>query len=189
MSIIPKIKIGLFNSYLIILFYLFLTMIISYFSDKDGFKRGADESWLEDKDKFKMHLSGYIFYGILLVSIFIPIKTGTNLFNVGIFIYIISLILSIYTGISFVTAPKDRLITKGIYKYSRNPVYFCNILVILSTAFISGTAIYLIFLAIYLLTSYFTIRVEEKYLLQRYSSEYREYLTKTPRYIIKTIIK
>ena len=94
------------------------------------------------------------------------------------------MILAVFTSISFVTADKDKLITKGVYKYSRNPIYLIYSLIILSTVFLNGTWLYLIFFFVYLFSTYFTISVEESYLIKKYPDEYKNHLAKTPRYFL-----
>ncbi len=185
MQLIPKLGIGLWNAYLPIVVYLVFTMLLSYFLDKEGFKRGGDDSWVKKEEKLLMHLSGYIYMMIILFSVFVPLKNNTTLFNIGVVVYIITMLLSGYTSISFVTAPKDKLITKGIYKYSRNPIYLVNSLVIIVTALLTNASIYLILFAIYSISAYFTIRLEEKYCAIKYADDYQEYVKSTPRYFWK----
>ncbi len=185
MQLIPKLAIGLWNAYLPIVFYLVFTMLFSYFLDKEGFKRGGDESWVKKEDKLLLHLSGYIYMTIIIFSIFVPLNNDTNLFNVGIVIYILTMLLSAYTSYSFVTAPQDKLITKGIYKYSRNPIYLVNSLVIIITGLLTNASIYFILFAIYIISTYFTIKIEEEYCAVKYADDYREYLKHTARYFWK----
>ncbi len=184
MRLFPVLEPGWVNAYIAIVFYLLLTMLFSYMLDKEGFKRGGDRSWLENEDKPAMYSSGFVFLLTILFSIWVPIRTETKVFYIGVVIYIVSVILSLYTSVCFVTASKDRLIRGGVYKFSRNPIYLCNILVILSVVFLSGTWMYVLLWVAYVIASYFTIKVEEKYCRKQYPDEYQEYYDKTPRYIL-----
>ncbi len=185
MQFIPKLGIGLWHAYLPIVFYLVFTMLFSYFLDKEGFKRGADDSWVKQEEKFSMHLSGYIFMLIMLFSVFVPLQNDEHLFNLGLVMYIVTLLLSGYTSTCFVTAPKDKLITKGIYKYSRNPIYLVNGLIIITVALLTSASIYFVLFVIYIISTYFTIRVEERYCAVKYADDYRKYIKNTPRYFWK----
>ncbi len=182
MQLMPNFQISVFGAFSFIFFYMLLSTIFAYFSSKDGFKRGSDRSWIGSEDKLAAYFSGYVFLAFIIFSIFVPIKTDSKLFYIGLIVYALAFVLSIYTNVCYVTAPLDKLITKGIYKYSRNPAYVCNAILILAISLISATYIFFVFLILFLVSSYFTVLVEEKYCIKQYGDEYRQYLKTTPRY-------
>ncbi len=183
MKLMPVLRVDVFNVFIFIFFYMLLSTVIAYLSSKDGFKRGSDRSWIKNEDKFSVYFLEYVFLAFIIFSIFVPIKMDSNTFYIGLGVYAIAFILSIYTNVSYVTAPLDRLITKGIYKYSRNPAYICNAILILSVSLLSATYIFIIFMILFLVSSYFTVLVEEKYCMEKYGDEYKKYIKKTPRYL------
>ena len=78
----------------------------------------------------------------------------------------------------------NRLVTTGIYRYSRNPMYLGMILIIIST-----TVYYLNFLSVfsplifYIWINKFQINREEIFLEDKFGSEYLKYKSKTRRWI------
>ncbi len=184
MRLITKLNIGIFNVFLFVFIYMLLSTIVAYFSSKAGFKRGSDRSWIKKEDKLSVYLSEFIFLAFIIFSIFVPVESGTNTFYIGLIVYIVAFLLSLYTNYCYVTAPLGKLITKGIYKYSRNPAYVCNSLLILSAFLLSEAYIFLVFFFLFLVSTYFTIQVEEKYCTEKYGIEYKAYLAKTPRYFL-----
>ena len=70
----------------------------------------------------------------------------------------------------------------GIYSQTRNPIYLTHWLILLAAAALSGYAANWIFLAIDSLLLPILIRTEEKELLARYGSEYRNYMQRVPRF-------
>ena len=78
----------------------------------------------------------------------------------------------------------NRLVTTGIYRYSRNPMYLGMILIIIST-----TVYYLNFLSVfsplifYIWINKFQINREEIFLEEKFGSEYLKYKSKTRRWI------
>ena len=78
----------------------------------------------------------------------------------------------------------NRLVTTGIYRYSRNPMYLGMILIIIST-----TVYYLNFLSVfsplifYIWINKFQINREEIFLEDKFGREYLEYKSKTRRWI------
>jgi protein-S-isoprenylcysteine O-methyltransferase Ste14 len=78
----------------------------------------------------------------------------------------------------------SKIVTTGVYRFSRNPLYFSLLLLL------SGVAILLLslwlFLAIpilYVLFLFKAVKPEEKYLLQKFGEEYLHYSEKVRRWI------
>ena len=78
----------------------------------------------------------------------------------------------------------NRLVTNGIYRYSRNPMYLGMILIIIST-----TVYYLNFISVfsplifYIWINKFQINREEIFLEDKFGNEYLKYKSKTRRWI------
>ncbi len=86
------------------------------------------------------------------------------------------------------SAGKDtsRLITSGIYRWSRNPQFigWVSILLGISLAGRSGFALALAFLLLVIL-HWYTVRLEEPYLERIFGDEYRLFASKTARWVGK----
>ena len=78
----------------------------------------------------------------------------------------------------------NKLITSGIYKYSRNPMYLGLLMIVISTSIL-----YLNILSIttpflfYFWINRFQIKREEIFLREKFGKEYLLYMTKTRRWI------
>ncbi|MAM15835.1 MAG: isoprenylcysteine carboxyl methyltransferase [Flavobacteriaceae bacterium] len=78
----------------------------------------------------------------------------------------------------------EKLVTSGIYKYSRNPMYLGMIMIIIST-----TVYYFNFYSLltpfifYFWINRFQIKREEVFLEEKFGQEYLSYKTKTRRWI------
>ena len=85
--------------------------------------------------------------------------------------------------VNFSTTPMDVPITKGIYHYSRHPLYLASLLIYFSVGIASASWV---FLLVFVLQSV-SIRIaavgEERYCLEKYGDAYREYIDKTPRWL------
>ncbi len=120
----------------------------------------------------------------LAISIFVPIGEGLLIF-IGLIIAVIGLALVGWVFYSFAIQPG--LATKGIHRYSRNPNYIGWTIYFLGLTFIGWSEsiwsffflLYLIYTACYL---HWNVLQEEKFLVDKYGDEYREYLKSTPRY-------
>ena len=76
------------------------------------------------------------------------------------------------------------LITNDIYKYSRNPMYFGYLLIILGSSVYLGNVISIIFIPLFIFTiNFLQITPEEEALKDLYGPRYDEYLSKVRRWI------
>ncbi|PID94222.1 MAG: hypothetical protein CSA95_04075 [Bacteroidetes bacterium] len=176
-------RIGLWNVWLPFLFYMVFTMISAFLLSKEGFKRGGDRSWLTKKETLVTTVTTLSFYGTLIWGIWIPLQTGSNLFYIGLGIYVIGIILSIWVGISFLKAPPGKLITKGAYRFSRNPIYMVNIWIAISMVLMSSSWILVLMLVVYLSFNHLAILAEERFCLETYGEDFEAYKKKVRRYL------
>jgi protein-S-isoprenylcysteine O-methyltransferase Ste14 len=75
------------------------------------------------------------------------------------------------------------LVTTGVFSISRNPIYLFLNLWFLGTFLMNGTVIFLIFTILALVVQHWQILQEEAFLTNLYGQTYRDYLSRTRRYI------
>ena len=76
------------------------------------------------------------------------------------------------------------LITNDIYKYSRNPMYFGYLLILLSSSFYLGNVISIIIIPLFIfIINFIQIIPEEETLKDLFGPNYDEYLSKVRRWI------
>jgi len=76
---------------------------------------------------------------------------------------------------------KNRLITSGLYKFSRNPQLVAYGLVLVSFTIMFFSWLTIIWVLLYLIASYFMVKSEEEFLEQKYGQEYKKYYNSVPR--------
>ena len=78
----------------------------------------------------------------------------------------------------------NKLVTSGIYKYSRNPMYFGMILIIISTSifYLNYYSMVTPFI-FYFWINRFQIKREEIFLKEKFGKEYLSYMSKSRRWI------
>jgi len=78
----------------------------------------------------------------------------------------------------------SKLITTGIYRWSRNPQFLGFYLALLGMSLLGRSGYALLFTAVAILyCHYYIVKVEEPYLDRVFGEEYHLYKSKTPRYI------
>ncbi len=111
------------------------------------------------------------------------ILTPISLF-IGIIILAISLIMRIAGQKQLGTSPglkgKSRLVTSGIYRWMRHPLYISNMLLAVGLALLLKSTYAFLFSIVYSLLFLPIIYFEEKDLLKKYGKEYEEYRKKVP---------
>ncbi len=82
---------------------------------------------------------------------------------------------------------RGKLVTTGLYKYMRHPMYTFGMLVLICSPIMTANLLYsiLIFALYFWIGSYF----EEKNLIKRFGQDYIEYQKKVPRFIPRLRIK
>jgi len=142
-------------------------------------------------------LLSFIFIIITSLHIQLPIIISKFLINIiwikyiGIIFCIISLVIFLLALISFGKAWRigidetnsNELITSGIFKYSRNPVFLFMDLYSIGIMLIYPNIIFIIIMICTILCIHIQILQEEKFLINKFSDKYIEYMKKTRRYI------
>ena len=181
MSLIPDFELGLWNAW-IFLPYLFLIM---YAVDK--LKKGEEPKneldALSKTEKRIFIFSKLVFFCAVIYSIFLPLKLGMTWFYVGLPITLIGLATVTIVMTNFATTPWDEPVIKGLYRYSRHPMYITSSLFLLGVGIASASWLFLL-LSILFAISHFTNAIpEERFCLRQYGEAYREYMNRTPRWI------
>ena len=123
MSLVPAFEIGVWNAWIFMIW-----LLVPYFLEPlNIIPKGREEgtSFITGFNKmqkmaiFSLHI---IYLLMIIYSIFVPLKLGTAWFYVGLPIYLLGLIAYAMVWVGFATTPPDKPITKGIYRYSRNPM-------------------------------------------------------------------
>ena len=136
---------------------------------------------------------------VLVISIYFSSKK-IDLINIpfqlqiSFFILSIGLLIFLYPVLQFIKSKTtvdpikfkkvNKLVTSGIFKYSRNPIYLAMLMVVLSTSifYLNIFSILTPFLFIFWINK-FQIKREEAFLTEKFGKEYLSYKNKTRRWI------
>jgi protein-S-isoprenylcysteine O-methyltransferase Ste14 len=119
----------------------------------------------------------------LVYSIFLPLQLGTAWFYAGLAIFLAGLAVLTAATFSFATAPMDVPINKGIYRYSRHPMYLASLLIYLSVGIASASWVFLLIFVLQSVSIGIAAVEEERYCLRKYGDAYRRYMEMTPKYL------
>jgi protein-S-isoprenylcysteine O-methyltransferase Ste14 len=105
-------------------------------------------------------------------------------FYVGLPIALIGTIAYAAVAVSFFsTSINKEPLTKGLYRYSRHPMYITQLVMFIGVGIACASWVFLLFTIVYTVPAFVLATPEERHCLERYGDAYREYTYRTPRWI------
>jgi len=182
MSLIPAFELGLWNAWILV-----IPMIVVFFYDmkvsanRDSGK--AIDFILSNKEE-RLSTAPFIIMTIAFIyAVFLPLQSDTIWLYTGFLVDFLGMAFEITALLNLATSPKDMVITGGLYRFSRNPMYIGMLLMYTGLGIATASWLYIIFtftLAI-LLNAF--VSNEERYCLHIYGDDYLKYKNRTPRWI------
>jgi protein-S-isoprenylcysteine O-methyltransferase Ste14 len=187
MSFVPAFEIGIWNAWILtVILYAAAFVPLSIDSQKadkrmEGEPKGSE---LEKETRIAQIITHMIIMPFtFLYSIFLPLNFGTWWFYVGLLIYLLGLVMVLMSSMAFANAPLGEPITKGVYAYSRNPMYVGSFFAYTGIGIACASWIFLLCAIVWIVSWHFGVVEEEKILLAKYGEAYRQYMDRTPRWI------
>ena len=182
MSLIPAFELGLWNAWILI-----IPILIISFSDmrvtaaRESGKAGDFKlNRKENKITYVVFLPMVTSWGY---AVFLPLQLGTVWLYSGVTICLFGMIFTSVAILNFATSQKEKVITKGLYRFTRNPTYVGMILMQIGLGIACSSWVYLLLTVILMILLNANLSAEERYCLYRYGDDYLKYKSKTPRWI------
>ena len=186
MSFLPAFELGVWNAWIFMTPALLVLLLCFPVMMKKGASGGPARVPCKSKITLLVAiLSKIIFFPAVLYSIFLPLQLGTIWFYVGLPITLTGLVGIILVLVGWIKTPAGQPVTRGIYRYSRHPMYVTMVLILLGVSIISASWVFLLFTIISGVgfTRPYFVKIEEAQCLGHYGAAYREYMNRTPRWI------
>ena len=184
MSLIPAFEIGVWNAWILMIWLLIPFFLVPLNVIPKGREEGSDFTAEFNKMQKSALLSLHIIYLLMVIySIFVPLKLGTVWFYAGLPIYLLGLISYAMVFVGFATTPPDKLVTKGIYRYSRNPMQLTQFPILVGVGIAAASWVFLLISVVFMIVPLLWVDAEERHCLKFYGDAYREYMNRTPRWI------
>ena len=151
---------------------------------------------IDKKDFFIPPFALFYFYIVFANSFHFPIVSTQEFFHseaigwVGVLFCLAGLLLLSWSLVSFGqsfrvgidTDHPDKLITTGIFAFSRNPIYVAFALILIGQFLIFSNWILLVYIGAAIWLFHRQVLREEEYLKKHYGQEYSEYCNRVRRY-------
>ena len=168
---------------LLIPFLLIRFPFLAHLSKK-SLSRAAHFAPVQGKEKI-----AYMIYQLSNLAVFITpflleIKFDFSVFfYAGIAIYLLGLALCAISMRGFARPDANGMNTKGLYRYSRNPMYVAYFVCFWGIAFLTKSMIFFLILVMFQTAAHWIILSEERWCLEKFGKSYQDYQDRVRRYI------
>ena len=186
MNWLPVFRIGLWNAWLLMLVVILqplLLLAVDKAVGTGGIFKKMGEAPADRGESRKNFIATLILYLLEALSIFLPLKLGTGWFYGGLITWLAGLGMLLVALVNAATAPPGQVFQKGMYRYSRHPLYLAMTLILLGTGLASAAWIFLLLAAVFIFLQNSHAYVEERDCLKTFGEEYRQYMQTTPRWL------
>ena len=182
MSLIPVFELGLWNAWILVIPIL----IISFSDMRVTASRESGEAGDFQLTKKENRLTYAVFLPMLVswvYAVFLPLQLGTTWLIIGLLFYLFGIVFTLVAIRNFAASPKDKVITKGLYSFTRNPTYIGIVLMQTGLGIACSSWLYLLLTVALMILLNANLPAEERYCLYRYGDDYQKYRDSTPRWI------
>jgi len=164
MSTVPAFELGLWNAWILV-----IPMLITFFFDvRVSAARESGESGdfqLTRKENIIMNAVFLPMVVSFVYAVFLPLRLGTAWLISGLLFYLFGMVLTIVAVLNFASSPKNKVITKGLYGASRNPMYIGLILLQIGLGIACSSWLYLLLTVVLMILLNANSPAEERYCL------------------------
>jgi protein-S-isoprenylcysteine O-methyltransferase Ste14 len=182
MSLIPAFEIGVWNAWILV-----IPMLIIFFFDirVTAARESGQSGDFQLTTKEKRIINAILLFMVVsfVYAIFLPLQLETAWLYSGLPIFSFGVVFTIVAFLNFATSPQDKVITKGLYGVSRNPMYIGMVLMQIGLGITCSSWLYLLLTLVLMILLNANSPAEERFCLYRYGDAYRKYMNKTPRWI------
>jgi protein-S-isoprenylcysteine O-methyltransferase Ste14 len=183
-SLVPAFEIGLRNAWIFMLVdALTIPVFMRIVKNRQSPSPEKAMAGISRVEKIILYGSKVMFVPALIYSIFLPLELGTMWFYIGLPITLIGLIAGVMVLVNWATTPPDQPVTRGLYRYSRHPMYVAAFIMYVGLGIACASWVLLLFAVIFTAVSFVYANAEEQLTLEMYGDSYREYINRTSRYI------
>ena len=182
MSLIPAFEVGLWNAWILV-----IPILIIMFSDMRATSiretGKAGDFQLTRKENIIANASFYVMLPMWVYTVFLPLQLDALWLYSGLTIYLFGIVFTTVAILNFATSPKDKVITNGLYSFSRNPMEIGMILTQIGLGIACSSWLYLLLVVVLMILLHANSSAEERFCIYRYGDAYQKYMNRTPRWI------
>lgn len=171
------------NGFLLLLPFLLVRFGLLSLRDKKAVQRAAHFAPMQGRELIAYGIYQAATFGILFCSFFLRAEAeGSILFCMGLLLYAVGLVALCMAVISFSAPDESGLNTKGIYRFSRHPMYAAYFLYFAGMALLMRSLVLACMVLLFQISAHGIILAEERECIKRFGKAYQQYMKKVRRY-------
>lgn len=176
---------GHYTSFILLIPFFLIRFGLPSLISRDALRRAAHFAPMYGKERiayFLYQLSNTVLF-VYMFFLTIAVKED-GYFYAGICIYLLGLLLCAISMINFSKPSGERdFSSKGLYRFSRNPIYVSYFIFFTGCALLSRSLILFGIILIFQSSAHWIIRCEERWCTEVFGYAYEEYMKRVRRYI------
>lgn len=172
------------RSFLLLIPFFLIRFGLLSLLNKEAIKRAAYFPPLVGKEVAAYWIYQFSNIAIFIYLLFLKVKLlSLWLFCTGLVIYVLGLVMCVFSVINFAMPSKNGINLNGLYRFSRNPMYLSYFIFFIGCVLLTQSWILFGFILLFQITAHWIILSEEKWCVNRFGEEYKQYMKKVRRYI------
>jgi protein-S-isoprenylcysteine O-methyltransferase Ste14 len=185
-SWIPTFEIGFWNAWILSLFMILHPLIMNFVDRAVGtgnLNKKMGDVPAEAGGVKPIQIPTLLLIILFIISIFLPLKLGTTWFYIGLAIYLFGIMMFLSSMITAAKTPMGQVFTRGMYRYSRHPLYLSFFVIFLGISVASASWLFLLLSVGWMIFPISQVTSEEQGCLESFGIQYQEYKNRTPKWL------
>lgn len=172
------------NGFLLLIPFLLIRFGLLSYLNKEAVNRAAHFAPMQGSEAAAYWIYQISNAAIFIYLLFLRVRMDfTWLFFTGMVCYMVGLVLCAFSVIGFSSPSSEGLNSKGIYRFSRNPMYVSYFICFMGCAFLTQSFILGGIVLLFQVSAHWIILAEERWCMESFGESYREYRERVRRYI------
>ncbi len=172
------------NAFLLLIPFLVIRFPLLHHLDPRAVGRAAHFAPMYGREKIAYWVYQLSNAGIFLYLLFLEVRPGRGwTFGAGLAFYLLGLGLCAASAAGFAAPDGSGLNTRGIYRFSRNPMYLAYFVCFLGMALLAHSWRLFGLVAVFQVSAHWVILAEERWCLERFGDAYAAYMKRVRRYL------
>jgi protein-S-isoprenylcysteine O-methyltransferase Ste14 len=120
---------------------------------------------------------------LFIFSLFLPLQLGIVWFYIGFAIYALGTVMLLNAIVIAAKTPHGEVFSRGMYRYSRHPMYLSFVFLFLGISVAAGSWLFLFLAMGWMIFPLSQVNAEEQACLEAFGEAYRLYRQQTPKWL------
>ena len=173
------------NAFILMLPFFFIRLIMLPTLNREAARRASDFApTYGGGERFANTIYQLTSVAIFIYPFFMRVEFDFSWqFWVGAVCYVLGIVLQAASVDAFAAPDENGLCTKGVYRFSRNPMYVAYFFVFIGITALSKSPLLLSLTVMFQVSGHWIILSEERWCLNQFGEAYENYMQRVRRYI------